>query len=158
MLWTWQGSSLLKINTTSPLLIYQIRFGVTECELGSVQKIELHDVKKVDAGHFQIWAIMAESLKKLYLFFYNLSMFLGFAYALTVMSCNYLANPDVFPSDCWSTVGSFFKASVLESTSIWVASIFRWCMFWCIWRCWIPCSVSPKVLFQLPWFRWYTYL
>ena len=54
---------------------------------------------------------MAESWKKLYLFFYNLSMFLGFAYVLTVMSANYLANPDVFPTECWSTVGSFFKAS-----------------------------------------------
>jgi len=48
-------------------------------------------------------------MKKLYLFFYNLSMFLGFAYVLTIMSGNYLANPDVFPSECWSAVGSFFK-------------------------------------------------
>ena len=55
---------------------------------------------------------MADSMKKLYLFFYNLSMFLGFAYALTVMSGNYLAKPDVFPSECWSAVGSFFKASI----------------------------------------------
>jgi len=52
---------------------------------------------------------MAESWKKLYLFFYNLSMFLGFAYALAVMSGSFLANPDVFPTECWSTVGSFFK-------------------------------------------------
>ena len=56
---------------------------------------------------------MADSMKKLYLFFYNLSMFLGFAYALTVMSGNYLAKPDVFPTECWSAVGSFFKASIL---------------------------------------------
>ena len=55
---------------------------------------------------------MAESWKKLYLFLYNLSMFLGFAYALAVMSGSFLANPDVFPTECWSTVGSFFKASV----------------------------------------------
>ena len=55
---------------------------------------------------------MADSMKKLYLFFYNLSMFLGFAYALTVMSGNYLAKPDVFPTECWSAVGSFFKASI----------------------------------------------
>ena len=54
---------------------------------------------------------MAESWKKLYLFLYNLSMFLGFAYVLAVMSGNFLVNPDVFPTECWSTVGSFFKAS-----------------------------------------------
>ena len=69
---------------------------------------------------------MAESWKKLYLFFYNLSMFLGFAYALAVMSGGFLADPDVFPTECWSTVGSFFKASVqCTSTSRLEASIPR---------------------------------
>ena len=55
---------------------------------------------------------MTDSIKKLYLFSYNLLMFLGFAYALTVMSSNFLANPDHFPAECWSTVGHLFKVRV----------------------------------------------
>jgi len=52
---------------------------------------------------------MTDSIKKLYLFSHNLLMFLGFAYALTVMSSSYLADPDHFPAECWSTVGDLFK-------------------------------------------------
>ena len=94
---------------------------------------------------------MAESGKKLYLFFYNLSMFLGFAYVLAVMSSNFLANPDVFPTQCWATVGSFFKASGRHQSQ--VDSSPRCCTFWCTWRCWTLCLVSPRALFQQLWFR-----
>ena len=55
---------------------------------------------------------MTDSIKKLYLFSYNLLMFLGFAYALTLMSSKYSANPDHFPAECWSTVGDLFKVRV----------------------------------------------
>ena len=55
---------------------------------------------------------MTDSIKKLYLFSYNLLMLLGFAYALTLMSSSYLADPDHFPAECWSTVGDLFKVRV----------------------------------------------
>ena len=55
---------------------------------------------------------MTDSIKKLYLFCHNPLMFLGFAYALTVMSSSYLADPDHFPAECWSTVGHLFKVRV----------------------------------------------
>jgi len=50
-----------------------------------------------------------ESWRKGYLFIYNFFMFCGFLYAITVMSLKYSEDPEVFPTQCWETIGNVFK-------------------------------------------------